>query len=103
MSTISPSVDFANDDRVQVALTLCEYYNQNEGIKTTLPKHISSAIKHLWSDKDIQRCFKRANEYYLNDTAQYYFNEIDKIRDSNFVPIDQDILQSKVSTTGLLD
>jgi hypothetical protein len=37
----------------------------------------------------------------LNDSAAYYFNSIDRIGQRNYVPNDQDVLRSRVKTTGI--
>jgi guanine nucleotide-binding protein G(i) subunit alpha len=34
------------------------------------PANISNAVKALWADSGVQRCFSRANEYQLNDSAK---------------------------------
>lgn len=68
-----------------------------------LPKEISEAIKHLWADAGIQKCFARSREYQLNDSAKYYFNHIDRISKPDFLPTDEDILHSRVKTTGIVE
>ncbi|KAI8889004.1 G protein alpha subunit [Backusella circina FSU 941] len=62
---------------------------------------VVTAIKALWADGGVQECFKRSNEYQLNDSASYYFNSIDRIGDPNYLPTDQDVLRSRVKTTGI--
>jgi hypothetical protein len=39
----------------------------------------------------------------LNDSAGYYFDSIDRIGDPEFVPDDQDVLRSRVKTTGITE
>ena len=36
-----------------------------------------------------QECFRRSNEYQLNDSAEYFFNSIDRIAQPNYVATEQ--------------
>jgi len=60
-------------------------------------------IKSMWQDPAIQAAFERQNEYQLYDSTQYYFENIDRICDSNFVPNQQDILRSRSKTIGITE
>lgn len=60
-------------------------------------------IKFLWTDPGIQATFLRKSELQLNDSAEYYFNEIDRIGSLDYVPTEQDVLRSRVKTTGIVE
>ncbi|KAJ3430984.1 guanine nucleotide-binding protein g(o) subunit alpha [Anaeramoeba flamelloides] len=60
-------------------------------------------VKSLWEDGGIQEAFSRRNEFQLYDSAAFYFDNIDRIVDENFVPNDQDILMTRVRTTGIIE
>jgi len=64
---------------------------------------VYKAIKDLWADKGVQDCHARASEIQLNDSAAYYFDAIDRIHDSAYVPTEQDVLRSRVRTTGIVE
>ncbi|RKO97265.1 hypothetical protein CXG81DRAFT_26405 [Caulochytrium protostelioides] len=68
-----------------------------------LPQEIAIAVKALWADAGLQACFARSKEYQLNDSASYYFESIDRIADANYNPTDQDILRSRVKSTGIAE
>lgn len=70
---------------------------------TGLPVKVATAIGELWKDDGVQECYRRANEYQLNDSAAYYFGEIDRIKAANFVPNQQDVLRARVRTTGIIE
>eukprot|EP00124_Ichthyophonus_hoferi_P004317 Ihof_evm1s461 gene=Ihof_evmTU1s461 len=72
-------------------------------VRPTWSDSIYQAITHLWLDKGVQRCFTRANEYQLNDNADYFFNHLDTIAASTYIPSDQDIIRLRVQTTGILE
>lgn len=62
-----------------------------------------AALKNLWADSGIQACFKRANEYQLNDSAEYFIADLDRCGAKEYVPNQQDILRTRVKTTGIVE
>ncbi|KAJ1795941.1 guanine nucleotide-binding protein subunit alpha [Coemansia sp. RSA 2399] len=66
-----------------------------------LPIEVTSAVKALWTDDGVRECFKRSNEFQLNDSASYYFDSIGRICQEGYLPTDQDVLRSRVKTTGI--
>ncbi|OLY79532.1 Guanine nucleotide-binding protein subunit alpha [Smittium mucronatum] len=67
----------------------------------TFPSDAAEAVKILWQDSGVLECFSRSNEFQLNDSAQYYFDSIDRLCQPGYVPTDQDVLRSRVKTTGI--
>jgi len=68
-----------------------------------LPRDVADAIRTLWRDPGVQEAVRRSREFQLNDSAVYYFNSIDRMSSPNFLPTDQDILRSRVKTTGITE
>eukprot|EP01134_Creolimax_fragrantissima_P000893 CFRG0893T1 len=64
---------------------------------------VPTIVKALWADKGIKKCFERNNEYQLKDNASYYFNEVDRLYDPAYVVSEQDLLISRVKTTGITE
>ncbi|KAL7056713.1 hypothetical protein AAHC03_020632 [Spirometra sp. Aus1] len=62
-----------------------------------------AAMKRLWVDSGVQQCFSRSNEYQLNDSAKYFLDELDRIGAPNYRPTEQDILRTRVKTTGIVE
>ncbi|XP_017835434.1 guanine nucleotide-binding protein G(q) subunit alpha-like [Drosophila busckii] len=62
-----------------------------------------SAIKALWADAGIQKCYARRREYQLLDSAKYYLDDLERISGPDYLPVDQDILRSRFPTTGLVE
>lgn len=63
----------------------------------------AKAVEELWKDEAIQSAFKRRNEFQLNDSAQYYFQKIEEIGKPDYIPNVQDILRSRIPTTGVVE
>ncbi|KAJ2617069.1 guanine nucleotide-binding protein subunit alpha [Coemansia sp. RSA 1365] len=66
-----------------------------------LPTNVANAVKALWEDGGVRECFGRSNEFQLNDSASYYFDSIGRICQEGYLPTDQDVLRSRVKTTGI--
>lgn len=60
-------------------------------------------IDILWSNKGIQECYLRRREYQLSDSTMYYLSDLDRIKDSNYIPTLQDVLRVRVPTSGIVE
>ena len=87
-----------NDSRRSTILSLP---GQIEG--EVLPRDVGDAIRGLWKDGGIKEAVSRSREFQLNDSAVYYFNSIDRMSSLGYMPTDQDILRSRVKTTGITE
>ncbi|CDZ98214.1 g-protein alpha subunit [Phaffia rhodozyma] len=81
--------------------TIISAPHQIEG--DTMPGQISEAVRCLWADAGIRAVFRRKNEIQLNDSAQYYFDHIDEVGSGRYLPSDQDVLRSRVRSTGITE
>jgi GTPase SAR1 family protein len=60
-------------------------------------------FKALWGDSGIQLAFENRSKFQLTDSAQYFFDKIDQIAQENYLPSEQDVLRSRVRTTGIVE
>eukprot|EP01119_Soliformovum_irregulare_P005727 TRINITY_DN17478_c0_g1_i1.p1 TRINITY_DN17478_c0_g1~~TRINITY_DN17478_c0_g1_i1.p1 ORF type:complete len:368 (+),score=64.84 TRINITY_DN17478_c0_g1_i1:68-1105(+) len=59
-------------------------------------------IKHLWADSGIQRIYAlRDKEFQLNDSASYFFDNIERFMAPGYVPTMPDVLRARVRSTGI--
>lgn len=68
-----------------------------------ISQEIANDIKNLWADPGIQEAFKQSAKYQLIDSAEYYFNSIDRLASPDYQPDDQDVLRSRAKTTGIIE
>ncbi|KAL8901738.1 MAG: hypothetical protein Q9207_005049 [Kuettlingeria erythrocarpa] len=73
------------------------------GADETFPPQCLPAMKALWNDPSVQATIRRGNEYALHDNIQYYYNSIDRLFAQDYLPNDQDVLRSRLRTTGITE
>ncbi|RVD81494.1 uncharacterized protein DFL_009358 [Arthrobotrys flagrans] len=66
-----------------------------------MPKDHLAPLKSLWNDAGVQQTVSRGNEFALHDNLSYYYEELDRIFAPDYIPNDQDILRSRLKTTGI--
>ena len=96
------SIQFASTEREADAHRVLEVIQR---MKDTEPfnSDLLSSMERLWADAGVQLCFLRSNEYQLNDSAQYFLDQLYRIGSSDFLPNEQDILRTRVKTTGIVE
>ncbi|KAG8965006.1 guanine nucleotide-binding protein subunit alpha [Tulasnella sp. 419] len=88
-----------NESRKEQILALPSY---NLGFEC-LPKPISEALRGLWYDPGVRAVVNRSKEFQLNDSASYFFHALERMSSPSYNPTDQDILRSRVKTTGIIE
>jgi len=72
--------------------------DENEAINVS----VGDAIRILWADPGIKAVWARRSEFQIIDSVQYYFNKIDTIKRPDYLPDKDDILMSRVRTSGIV-
>ncbi|KAJ3217186.1 guanine nucleotide-binding protein subunit alpha [Clydaea vesicula] len=54
-----------------------------------LESFIWDAIDALWKDVSIQECYKRSNEFNIQDTANYFFRNVNQYRKTDYLCTDE--------------
>ncbi|KAF8522475.1 heterotrimeric G protein alpha subunit B [Hysterangium stoloniferum] len=98
MPSLDLSLHPSNDARRNVILSLPPQLEAE-----SLPRDVTDAIRGLWRDPTVIEAVRRSREFQLNDSATYYFNAIDRMATPGYLPTDQDILRSRVKTTGITE
>lgn len=63
---------------------------------------LGQAMKDLWADAALQRIWERRNEYQIVESVRFYFTEMDRIMQDDFIATQQDVLYSRVRTSGIV-
>ncbi|NXM24378.1 GNAT3 protein, partial [Oxyruncus cristatus] len=94
-------ISYENPARIEDERKLCAMATTLED--GNMSSELVELIKQLWHDGGTQACFTRAAEYQLSDSAAYYLNDLDRLAMSDYVPSEQDVLHSRVQTTGIIE
>lgn len=95
-------ISFAESDREADAKMVLDVVARMEDTEP-FSDELLAAMKRLWADSGVQECFGRSNEYQLNDSAKYFLDSLDRLAHANYMPTEQDILRTRVKTTGIVE
>ncbi|XP_055380218.1 G protein alpha o subunit isoform X1 [Condylostylus longicornis] len=96
------SIQYSNNEResdAKMVFDVCQRMHDTEPFS----EELLAAMKRLWSDSGVQECFSRSNEYQLNDSAKYFLDDLDRLGAKDYQPTEQDILRTRVKTTGIVE
>ncbi|KXN67997.1 guanine nucleotide binding protein, alpha subunit, partial [Conidiobolus coronatus NRRL 28638] len=62
-----------------------------------------NGINELYQNEKTQEVLDHTNEFYILDSCHYFFENIQRIGDPNFIPTVQDVLRARAKTTGIIE
>lgn len=93
------------EEQTQVHLdaitNMLDYDAQVEHIH--IDANLANRIKCLWEDPGIQDTYKNRSKFQLTDSTKYYLDKVEQIAAENYVPTLDDILRSRVATSGIVE
>jgi len=66
-------------------------------------EEIAKAIYQLWQDPIIDKVMDHSSEFYLMDSASYFFAEALRIGAPDYLPTESDVLRARLKTTGITE
>ncbi|KAG8901681.1 Guanine nucleotide-binding protein alpha-2 subunit [Tulasnella sp. 403] len=66
-----------------------------------LSPEIAIAIDSLWKDPIIATVMDHSSEFYLMDSASYFFSQVQRIGQRDYIPNESDVLRARAKTTGI--
>jgi len=76
---------------------------QNTTSDSLLDSDVLEAIKELWKCDSIKKTWARANELQIIESTSFFLDALDRITTSDYKPTVDDILRSRIKTTGILE
>ncbi|BGP36002.1 guanine nucleotide-binding protein subunit alpha [Rhodotorula toruloides] len=64
---------------------------------------VRDAIIALWAEPTTKQVVALSSRFQLNDSASYFFDAMPRVGARNYVPTDQDILRTRVRSTGIVE
>lgn len=78
--------------------------NNEEPTNITFDLNLTKKIKSMWNDKSIKKLLTdHRSSFYLMDSASYFFENIDRISELNYIPNSNDLLRARNTTTGIIE
>ncbi|KAM0418831.1 hypothetical protein ACHAPT_012196 [Fusarium lateritium] len=68
-----------------------------------MPVDYLEPVKALWADSGVRAAVELGNEYALHDNLTYFVEDVDRLWAEDYVPDDQDLLRSRLRTTGITE
>ncbi|EHA47250.1 G-Protein alpha subunit [Pyricularia oryzae] len=94
-------IEFENKENERNITLIME--EQELGAHDALPIEFLDPIKALWVDAGVKKAIAKGNEFALHDNLDYFCDDLDRIWDKSYVPTDQDLLRSRLRTTGITE
>lgn len=76
---------------------------ENLSPQATIDTKVADAIEQLWGDKGIQATYDHRNLFQFPDSGKYFFDRLKEIAKEDYLPTEQDVLRSRVRTTGIVE
>ena len=84
--------------------SISEFLLESDSHKVALTVSVGNAIAAIWADPCIEKLFaNHETEFYLMDSAPYFFDEIQRIAEPDYVPTEADVLRVRTKTTGIYE
>ena len=68
-----------------------------------LTPRMARLMSAIWHDVGVQHCASRSKDYQLFDSAIFFLNSLDRISAPNYIPTFDDMLRSRIKTTGIVE
>jgi GTPase SAR1 family protein len=68
-----------------------------------IDEKLGMQFKALWADKGIVATYDARANFQLTDSTKYFLDRLDEIMKEGYIPNEQDVLRSRVRTTGIVE
>ena len=68
-----------------------------------LSPRMARIMSAIWHDVGVQHCAARSKDYQLFDSAIFFLNALDRVSAPNYIPTFDDMLRSRIKTTGIVE
>ncbi|CAN8102986.1 unnamed protein product [Discula destructiva] len=85
---------------------LCDFlleYSVESGPQAMIDPRVGQAVQAVWSDPAREQLMDRQTEFYLMDSAEYFFEHAERIVRQDYLPNEMDVLRARTKTTGIYE
>ncbi|KAG9291788.1 hypothetical protein G9A89_012073 [Geosiphon pyriformis] len=79
---------------------ILDYYVESDPTFQLSPE-IVEAIDSVWNDDIIKEVLRKQSQFYLMDSAPYFFKHVRRIGAPAYIPVEDDVLRARTKTTGI--
>lgn len=92
-----------SSQKVQEYMEYLSSYQIDPDPSTPIDLKVGDAVTYLWNDPVIPAVLEHQNEFYLMDSAPYFFDEAKRITAQDYIPNEADVLRARTKTTGIYE
>ncbi|CAK5108057.1 unnamed protein product [Meloidogyne enterolobii] len=93
-------IDYGDPERLKDSQLVFATIHAN---REELTDELVDAMQRLWKDEGVQECFRRSNEYQIDDSAKYFLDNLARLGAHNYMPTEQDLLRTRIKTSGITE
>jgi len=90
-----------SDENVPYAKMMEDATDLRDG--QAFPQEYYDPLRKLWDDPSVQKTWERGNEAALPENLFYFFTDLERLFDPDYVPTEQDIVQARARTIGITE
>lgn len=68
-----------------------------------IDEELGDMLKALWADPGIQSTYGERSRFQLTDSAAYFFDDLDRVLATDYLPSKEDIIRCRVRTTCIVE
>ena len=92
-------IDFESSSAVIDYKLLCKMTGHS--CKRKITSDLGCIMMRIWGDEGVQDCFSRSMEYQLCDYAGHFLNDLNVIKELDYLPTKTDFLKAQRHTRGI--
>lgn len=92
-----------NFDSTTITNQMEEIEEAGDQIDYGLFLELAPVLKELWESEPVKMAYDNSAKFQLSDNAHYYFSDIDRLTQQDYIPSTQDVLRSRIKTTGIVE
>ncbi|KIW94307.1 uncharacterized protein Z519_05623 [Cladophialophora bantiana CBS 173.52] len=96
-------IDFADENNEAYAEYLENINADVDAHEAFRDKRVKEAMIALWKDAGVQKAVAKGHEFALHDNLTFYFDNINRMFEPDWLPNDQDMLHARLRTTGITE
>ncbi|KAG8917924.1 Guanine nucleotide-binding protein alpha-2 subunit [Tulasnella sp. 417] len=95
-------VEFVNGINKTYSAQILEY-EVNSDPSFRLSPEIANAVDSVWKDPIVATVTNNSSEFYLPDSASYFFSHVQRIAQKDYLPSEKDALKAKTKSAGITE